>query len=766
MSESGGRDPIIIPIGFIIDETSLETAMEEAKRRFSTALGVPEGITPSYHGFVKEDRAVEEEAADVYDRKYSEIDAQIQEFERNWMKIFTGMDQQARSAESYFRTIDRIVGATTTTVQREREDVEEAEESRLTEAVEWESFQEKKVLTAAEARAAPEGPTGDILSISERSMFDAAQRRIIMDEAWTYFKNWVTNIPGPGGGFESQPTPFARATAEGLEEERFEDVALIASGGETRRLLDSIIDKIGDDELRWEMYDEDIMSRLTAIMGGVTEEGGIGLQFMFSVDEMDEQMVESASRMATMFQEKLTEALRRDYGVFVDITEELYDKIAAGFTERGKTLADEIGLGAPDVKSILMPSKTPEERDLPTDDKVKVLVQTTESLMKISDRAWGRVARGMGEETDESRQLQLMERLGREDLGVMLARIREEEGIDIGAATLKKFFVASRAGAALGLGEEEPRGVPREPGEIVERRLPGVEEMLEELSERRELEEMIYSPEGIRELKEMVGPREATRIAEAVQQYVGDFTEKFGMIRFHEMLSEFYEGDLVQKQREGLPPPTAERDIPIGVERLTTREMPEVRPTGGPAMDIGSLFRDAEERMGGIEQIVEWAKKQEAEKTKEEEIAAFLRPYLEGEGEEEVREDWEVVFGPRDVAKEIEEAVHMAEINRSVGALADRLEAMLTPMEEGIGPQLHPSDRPRAPRGLTLSDEDFDEISTRVSEKVGLIWQQTIGGWYTPERDTRRPRLGGRRSKTFIGKQLEVMEDATRTGET
>lgn len=761
MSESGGRDPIIIPIGFIIDETSLETAMEEAKRRFSTALGVPEGITPSYHGFIKEDRVIEEETAEVYDRKYSEIDAQIQEFERNWTKIFTGMDQQARSAEAYFGTINRIVSASTT-VQREKEEAEEAKESRLTEAVEWETFQEKKVLTATGARAAPEGPTGDILSVAERSMFDASQRRIIMDEAWTYFKNWVTNIPGPGGGFESQPTPFARATAEGVEEERFEDVALIASGGETRRLLDSIIDKIGDDELKWAMYDEDLMSRLTAIMGGVTEEGGIGLQFMFSVDEMDEQMVESAGRMATMFQEKLTEALRRDYGIFVDITEELYDKIAAGFTERGKTLADEIGLGAPDVKSILVPSKTPERGVLPTDDKVKVLVQTTESLMKIADRALGRVVRGMAEETEEERQLRLMEGLDREDLGVLLARIREEEGIDIDAATFKKFFIASRADAALGLGEDEPRGVPREPGEIVERRLPGVEEMLEELSERRELEEMMFSSEGIRELREMVGGREATRIAEAVQQYVGDFTEKFGMIRFHEMLSEFYEGELVQKQREELPPPTAERDVPIGVERLTTREMPEVRPTGGPAMDIGSLFRDAEERMGGIEQIVEWAKRQEAEKAEEKETAAFLRPYLEAEEEEEVREEWETIFGPQDVAGEIEKAAHMAEINNRVRVLADRLETVLKPMEEGIGPQLHPSDRPRALRGLTLSDEDFDEISTRV----GLIWQQTIGGWYTPERDTRRPRLGGRRSKTFIGKQLEVMEDATRTGET
>ena len=763
MSESGGRDPIIIPIGFIIDETSLETAMEEAKRRFSTALGVPEGITPSYHGFVKEDRAIEEETADVYDRKYSEIDAQIQEFERNWTKIFTGMDQQARLAESYFKTIDRIVSTSTTTIQREKEEAEETKEARLTEAEEWETFQEKKVLTATGARAAPEGPTGDILSVAERSMFDASQRRIIMDEAWTYFKNWITNIPGPGGGFESQPTPFARVTAEGLEEERFEDVALIASGGETRRLLDSIIDKIGDDELRWEMYDEDIMSRLTAIMGGVTEEGGIGLQFMFDVDEMDEKMVESAGRMATMFQEKLTEALRRDYGVFVDITEELYDKIAAGFTERGRTLADEIGLGAPDVTSILIPGKTPEERDIPTDDKVKVLIQTTESLMKISDRAWGTVARGVKEETEESRQLRLMDLLGREDLGAMLSRIREEEGVSLDTATLKKFFVASGS-AALGLGEEEPRGVPRRPGEIIERRLPGVGEMLEELSERRELEEMLFSPEGIKQLISTVGMEQATRIAAEVQRYVGDFSEKFGLIRYHDVLSvpEFDEGALVQRQREELLP-RAEQDVPIGIERLTTREMPEMYPRGEPAMDIGSLFREVEERGRGIEQIVEWAKKQEAEKTEEREIAAFLRPYLEEE-KEEVREDWETIFGPQDVSREIEEAVHMAEINRRVRILADRLEAVLGPIERGDERQLHPSDRPQAGRTV-LSEDDYEEISTRISEKVGLMWQQTIGGWYTPERDTRRSRPSGSYSKTFIGRQLKIMEDATRTDE-
>lgn len=762
MSESGNRDPIVIPIGFVIDETSLEIAIKEAKRRFADALGTPD-VFSTYYGAhtrpgdqTREEREAEDRSVGIYGERYADIGDKFIAFGRDWEDTMDAVTE--RTIDKLIQTITAVSPITTAAEQSKTEQVKESF---------IEAILDKKEAIETGGVSIPElieqkDTTEEILEIADKSMFDEARTQAMIDEIWNYLMKYITNVPGPGGGFaRAQPAPLERVTPMGIEEERFRDIALIARGSEdTRKFIGDIVSKLKDEELERAVQNEALMDRIEAITGGITESGVLGYQLWFRGDDLDYEMANRAEGITLMLQDKITRGLLSDPDLFAGLAVPLSEQIIDAFTLKGQKMDRPMTTAEVSVT----PAFVTMEAETGISNIVDVFVPASKLLAKMEskfDEEWKPEKRIVPDPLPEFANLA--------EVFEMARYIRDEK-----TAVGKELEWVRRVGSTTPVNEgamQTAVSLPAGKDEIRERRF--IEDMEIERSKMEMIaiiDDMLTTVEGLDEIIWRFGAPFATERLHAMYQYEEDSTRLFADIRRIWIAPGAEEGEPfpILKQEEqirgtdeerletGL---TMEEILPLEIDRAVQGmvkiaiegEMTEISRqfkgfgygTLAPIARLGDKIA-ADARM--VEEI--WGEQKEIV----EELMEVQTGLVPGSGEITNKERMDHLIKQSEEGKqEAFETMINHWLERWIGKLEDlefRAKGFIE--EEPVNAPRLTKTAARSP----MSEEDVEKLSTSIIDKMRMLWQQTVGGAFTSISEPVKPRKPNR-SKTDISESLE-----------
>jgi len=766
MSE-GGRDPIIIPIGFIIDESSLDAAIRVAKERFATALGNPyEGITPDYarpyeQPAQKQEQSYADQYEEIFGSGVSDREIRMYELEARRNETFDAIEKKTEELSTSLALV--LVETTTATERRKEEPVKKEEPEIVQHILDWEERISNIDTQEQSEMLIQDNTQQEILDVAEESVFSEAQQRAANEYMWEYFRKWITNVRGHGvGGFaENMPAPFERVTAEGAVKEKFKDVALLAERKDAGEFFEAITSRLDDDELQRDI-NEKLMEDIMAITGGITEEGALGFQVMMRAGEMTPEEMDPIYKVTDLLQRELTKGLLSSPELFTDLATMLQDRLTDAFTNKGVEMLDNMITAAARVTPVFVSEKGKDDIKYGATD---LLTMTDELETRIEDKfeKWRpeKKFESPGALPEFATLAEVFE----------MARYRKQER----EFASKYRNIAETRGSRTLINEgamQVSQSLPAPKGVLSGRHWITPEERDKQLFVDAVIEDMVTSREGLEEVKAMFGPEFATQRSQSLFQYETDASRLFHELRRRAItvVAEHGEPDLLQRQEEQVRSP---EDEIVRPGALTMPEFPELNPKykypwwprGDLPINIGQLFEDKEEtRRMNVDQIGEFMKRKNL---KDKQDADIVRTVFGGDlvEKEPELEEWEKILTSGRIFLppfEKEKEDPMAEPKLRMNIMVSKLEKLIYGEEEG---RLNtPKDQRTAGPTAVLSDETIDEIAESVTNRMSILWQQTIGGSFTPHNEFKPiRRKGNPKSTTGIGKLVDHIIDETST---